>query len=100
VTIEKWAQDKCPVHKAMSVRRLQGYTQRVFEKPEPHMPAHNPSSWLACLAPTTRSLPIVAGLAAVYFFAGKVGLQLAVVHPSATAVWPGTGIALAAILLF
>ncbi len=84
----------------MSVRRLQGYNQRVFEKPEPHMPAHNPSSWLACLAPTTRSLPIVAGLAAVYFFAGKVGLQLAVVHPSATAVWPGTGIALAAILLF
>jgi integral membrane sensor domain MASE1 len=28
-----------------------------------------------------------------------MGLRLAVVHPSATAVWPGTGIALAAILL-
>ena len=63
------------------------------------MPAQNPTSWLACL-PTTRSLPVVAGLAAVYFFAGKLGLQLAVVHPSATAVWPGTGIALAGILLF
>src|SRR5438309_4441810 len=83
----------------MSVRRPQGYTQHVSEKPEPDMPAQNPTSWLACL-PTTRSLPVVAGLAAVYFFAGKLGLQLAVVHPSATAVWPGTGIALAGILLF
>ena len=43
---------------------------------------------------------MVAGLAAVYFLACKLGLKLAVVHPSATAVWPGTGIALAALLLF
>jgi len=64
------------------------------------MPAYSPSSWLAGRRPTSRSLWIVLGLTAVYFFAGKFGLQLAVVHPSATAVWPGTGIALAAILLF
>jgi signal transduction histidine kinase len=64
------------------------------------MPVHHLSSRLARLLPTTRSLPVVAGLAVVYFVAGKLGLQLAVVHPSATAVWPGTGIALAAILLF
>jgi signal transduction histidine kinase len=87
-------------HKTMRVCGFRGYTQRVSEKPEPHMPAHNPSSRLARLLPTTRSLPMVAGLAAVYFFACKRGLKLAVVHPSATAVWPGTGIALAALLLF
>ena len=35
-------------------------------------------------------------LAAVYFVAGKLGLALAFVHVSASAVWPPTGIALAA----
>jgi integral membrane sensor domain MASE1 len=45
-----------------------------------------------------RVVPIVL-LAAVYFVTGKLGLQLAFVHPSATAVWPPTGIALAAFLL-
>lgn len=78
---------------------FRGYTQPVSKKPEPHMPAHNPSSWLARLLRTTRSLPTVAGLAAVYFFACKFGLKFAVIHPNATAVWPGTGIALAALLL-
>jgi len=38
-------------------------------------------------------------LAAVYFAAGKLGLALAVMHPSASPVWPPTGIALAAVLL-
>jgi diguanylate cyclase (GGDEF)-like protein len=38
-------------------------------------------------------------LAAVYFVAGKLGLRLAFAHPSATAVWPPTGIALAAFLI-
>ena len=38
-------------------------------------------------------------LAGVYFAAGKVGLGLAVVNPSVTAVWPPTGIALAALLV-
>lgn len=37
-------------------------------------------------------------LAAVYFYAGKLGLAMAYVHPSATSVWPPTGIALAAVL--
>jgi len=41
-------------------------------------------------------LPVLAG---VYFVAGKLGLTLAFVHASATAVWPPTGIALAAALL-
>jgi diguanylate cyclase len=41
----------------------------------------------------------IACLAAIYFVAAKLGLQLAFVHPSASSVWPGTGIALAAMLL-
>jgi PAS domain S-box-containing protein len=41
-------------------------------------------------------LPVLVG---VYFVAGKLGLTLAFVHASATAVWPPTGIALAATLL-
>jgi len=40
------------------------------------------------------------GLAAVYLAAAKLGLSLAIVNPSATAVWPPTGIALAAVLVF
>jgi PAS domain S-box-containing protein len=34
-----------------------------------------------------------------YFFAGKLGLNLAFVHANATAVWPPTGIALACFLV-
>jgi signal transduction histidine kinase len=39
----------------------------------------------------------VVGLS--YFAAGKLGLSLASIHPSATSVWPGTGIAIASLLL-
>jgi PAS domain S-box-containing protein len=39
-------------------------------------------------------------LALLYFCAGSFGLSLARVHPSASAVWPPSGIALAAILLW
>jgi diguanylate cyclase (GGDEF)-like protein len=38
-------------------------------------------------------------LTVVYFLAGRLGLSLALVNPSATAVWPPTGIALAAFLI-
>ncbi|HEX9144704.1 MAG TPA: MASE1 domain-containing protein [Candidatus Binatia bacterium] len=39
-------------------------------------------------------------LSAFYFCAGKLGLFLAYLHPSASAVWPPSGIALAAFLLW
>ncbi len=39
-------------------------------------------------------------LAAIYFVAGRFGLSLAFLQESASAVWPPTGIALAAVLLF
>src|SRR3954462_11666529 len=42
---------------------------------------------------------VLCGLAAIYILAGKFGLQLAVLHPSATPVWPPTAISLAAFLL-
>jgi integral membrane sensor domain MASE1 len=40
------------------------------------------------------------GVAAVYYGAAKVGLNLAFATPSVTAIWPPTGIALAAVLLW
>ena len=45
-------------------------------------------------------LRVMAVLAAAYFVAGKLGLRLAFVHPSSTAVWAPAGIALAAFLIF
>jgi integral membrane sensor domain MASE1 len=48
---------------------------------------------------TSNSFRRIVGLTFVYFLVCKLGLSLAIIHPSATAVWPGTGIALAAILL-
>jgi len=46
-----------------------------------------------------RRVGLLVALAAAYFVAGRLGLELAVVNPNATAVWPPTGIALAALLL-
>ena len=46
-----------------------------------------------------KELAALAVLAAAYFVAGKLGLKLAFVNASATAVWPCTGIALAAFLI-
>lgn len=50
-----------------------------------------------------HSVPYVARvgvLAAVYFATAKFGLSLAVIHQNVSLVWPPTGIALAALLLF
>src|SRR5713101_3457995 len=46
-----------------------------------------------------RDLPVLAALTGVYFVAGILGLKLASLNASATAVWPCTGIALAALLI-
>jgi diguanylate cyclase (GGDEF)-like protein len=47
-----------------------------------------------------RQLIGCAILALLYFATGKFGLTMAIVHPSATAVWPAAGIALAALLIY
>jgi integral membrane sensor domain MASE1 len=41
-----------------------------------------------------------ATIAAVYFLVGKAALSLAFLHPSVTAVWPPTGIAVTVCILF
>jgi len=46
-----------------------------------------------------KDIAIGLGLLVVYVVAGKLGLKLAFVNASATAVWPPTGIALAALVL-
>lgn len=42
----------------------------------------------------------ISALTVVYLIGGKLGLTLAFVHPSATAVWPCSGIAVGALLIF
>src|SRR6266850_4036945 len=49
--------------------------------------------------PRLRWFLTVLAIAAVYFLAGKIGLSFASLNPSASVVWPPTGIALAAFLL-
>ncbi len=46
------------------------------------------------------TLPVVGGLALTYFVVAKLSFGLAFVHASASSVWPATGLALAALLLF
>jgi PAS domain S-box-containing protein len=43
---------------------------------------------------------MLPAIATCYFVAAKLGLMLAFIHASASAVWPPTGIALASLLLF
>jgi integral membrane sensor domain MASE1 len=50
-------------------------------------------------SPTRRYTLTVIALAGAYFVAAKIGLQFAYVHPSATVIWPPSGIALAALLM-
>ena len=45
------------------------------------------------------NIAIWIGLAALYFFCGRLGLRFASVHPSATAVWVDSGLSLTAVLL-
>lgn len=50
-----------------------------------------------------RPLPLIARillLAVVYFAAAKLGLSLAALHSNVTPIWPPTGIAIAALLIF
>src|SRR5258708_22952305 len=50
-----------------------------------------------------RGISYAGGLVAIgviYFALAKGGLALAFIHPSATPIWPPTGVALAAVLLW
>lgn len=54
----------------------------------------------AFLPESSRDVFRLLLLATAYFAAGKMGLRLAFVNSSATAVWPATGIALAGLLIW
>ncbi len=47
-----------------------------------------------------KSFLLMLGLAAAYYFSAKLGLKFAFVNASTTALWPPTGITLAAFLIF
>ncbi len=47
-----------------------------------------------------KNAAIALAIFIIYFLSGKLGLRLAIVNASATAVWPPTGIALVTFLLF
>src|SRR5215470_5880505 len=48
-----------------------------------------------------RSAALLGGITVVYFVAGKVGLDFfGLLNPSASAVWPPTGVAIASLLLY
>ncbi|MFB3816800.1 MAG: MASE1 domain-containing protein [Candidatus Methylomirabilales bacterium] len=47
----------------------------------------------------SRRWDLALGLTLLYILAAKLGLSFAFLHPSATPIWPPTGIALAALLL-
>src|SRR6267143_3207427 len=49
-------------------------------------------------APPPKKILIGLGVCAAYVIAGKLSLRLATVHPSATPVWPPTGIAIATLV--
>jgi PAS domain S-box-containing protein len=54
-------------------------------------------------APRSSALALVARIAAlavIYFLGGKLGLSLAFVNASTSPIWPPTGIAVAALILF
>ena len=70
--------------------RIRPLTQSVIRMPDPFGQGLSPLQiWI-----------VLCSLGAGYVLAGKLGLQMAVFHPSATPVWPPTGISLAAFLLF
>lgn len=50
--------------------------------------------------PRLSDLPILLVVFAAYFVGGRLGLSLAVIHPITSPVWPPTGIALAALLIW
>jgi signal transduction histidine kinase/integral membrane sensor domain MASE1/CheY-like chemotaxis protein len=47
-----------------------------------------------------RDVALVAGIAAVYFVAAKIGLSLAFINVSVSPVWPPAGVAIAAMVWF
>jgi PAS domain S-box-containing protein len=83
-----------------------GTAQPLDTHAQPYSGSHPPrdDGQTQRLKPAQRSLAALlvanVALACIYIVAGKLALTLATVHASASAVWPPTGIAVAALLLF
>ena len=60
----------------------------------------NPPFSLGRMSQSLRRVILLVGIAAVYYFAAKLGLRFAYINSSVTTIWPPAGIALAAIVLF
>jgi len=82
-------QAKCGTRPTNLLPRIWHLTHSVIRLPDPLQRELSPIQvWV-----------LLCSLAVGYVLAGKLGLQLAIFHPSATPVWPPTGISLAAFLL-
>jgi len=82
-------QAKCGTRPTDLLPRIWHLTHSVIRLPDPLQRGLSPIQvWV-----------LLCSLAVGYVLAGKLGLQLAIFHPSATPVWPPTGISLAAFLL-
>ena len=60
----------------------------------------NPSFSLGRMSQSLRRVVVLFGLAAIYYFAARLGLRFAYINSSVTTIWPPAGIALAAFVLF
>jgi PAS domain S-box-containing protein len=58
------------------------------------------TSFIRAESSTYTRLAIATGITIAYFVTGKLGLGFALIHPSASAIWAPSGLALAACLLF
>ena len=72
---------------------------KAFPDAAASAPALVPGTAVDGRSALAKDLLTMAAVAIVYFVGGKLGLKLAYVHPSATAVWPPTGFTLAVFLL-
>jgi PAS domain S-box-containing protein len=80
------------------MKRLLGRPVPDRVEAEHENPRGSPRTRMVSTLAATTPL-VVAALTFAYVVAGKFGLMFAQVHPSATAVWAPTGIALAGLLL-
>jgi len=68
------------------------------ESPSP-APARVPFRLPRWLSPRAADVLLNLALAVVYYLGGSLGLQLASLHPSATLIWPPSGIALSCLTM-
>ena len=67
---------------------------------EPRKSGNGPDAPRGDSRSALRTVLLVLGVAAAYFAAARLGLALAFVEQKVTLVWPPTGVALAALLIF